>query len=897
MRSVIVDVVRHPRDMRLWPVALLTALMLSVAGCGGGGGSNSSSIPTDSPALPQPVYTGPTYGATLDEATAPQFAYEFFWAANVASNYVGIAIDDFTQFPLPSGPSTTTYSGPLGGSGVLTSNRATGGVAWYEFSYSNYGYTDSQQGPVFLNGTLTVIFTPPDQYSIGFDNYEAIEHTHDIHIQGNVVTKGSGSSTTSANLDIKDTKTGFDTYLSNLSNTTVNGEVTYKGRLYYSQAGYVDATTIVSPLSGCIEVDINYDPNECYPSNGDIALKGVGTTILHLEPLNHEDMFLGLDTNGDGIIDLGARFDETKSELDSGQHDGLTLSGPNAYALQVNDAQTGKAMSVDGRYSFMPGGWIDSYSWDLIETPPGSSATLTDTTSVEPGFTPDVAGPYLLKLTVHSDTGSSQSLLQLDVVDPTLGQGLPAFYVLPSSAAVATGSTVLIDDSLSGGLTSTGGLWALTAPSGSSATLSNPDGPYPSFTPDIPGYYEVWPDPEMLGDPTVGDHMMIGVGASYYLSPAAQMLSGFEAGFDGQMQTGHFDASGFIGVAGLADVAGSNGEVWLLQRIAGSHAGFRNPSFLSFPSGAHPVPRSGLNDDMEAVDLNGDGLTDIVALAHQSTSQLGAVVFLSQPDGSYQSSSLDTAIGGCSQGMGMGPLVASSPSTTMSVVLFDRCNSTLDTYVWNGSVFAAPVQVASVPTGALSFQLGDVTGDGKADAIFCVNGSSSSNAELVVEPGDGTGNFGTASSYSLHGKSCGFIRVADLANNGRGDVVVTDDSYVEVFMQASNGTLSANSPLSTENGAVDITIADFNKDGYPDIAVVDTCNSNCPGGESEILTGIYWGSNSGPTGSEFIEPATSLLGSTASGTALAAGDLDGDGLPDLVLNTGVLYFLYDEPLN
>lgn len=78
-----------------------------------------------------------------------------------------------------------------------------------------------------------------------------------------------------------------------------------------------------------------------------------------------------------------------------------------------------------------------------------------------------------------------------------------------------------------------------------------------------------------------------------------------------------------------------------------------------------------------------------------------------------------------------------------------------------------------------------------------------------------------------------------------------------------------------------ILTADFNKDGLPDLAAI---NNNLSGSPAEAALLIYPGNATGGFGAPI--KAMMLQGSDASFVAFAAGDLNGDGFPDLAATGG-----------
>lgn len=128
-----------------------------------------------------------------------------------------------------------------------------------------------------------------------------------------------------------------------------------------------------------------------------------------------------------------------------------------------------------------------SYSWVLATTPPGSTATLQNGQTIQPTFTPDLAGDYRLSLVVTDSLGCASAP---DTVLVSTTNSVPVADAGPDKTVSILGSTV----QLFGGSSydpegdAIDYAWTLIQkPAESSTTLVDPRTAAPSFIADLHG--------------------------------------------------------------------------------------------------------------------------------------------------------------------------------------------------------------------------------------------------------------------------------------------------------------------------------------------------------------------------------------------------------------------------
>jgi hypothetical protein len=173
--------------------------------------------------------------------------------------------------------------------------------------------------------------------------------------------------------------------------------------------------------------------------------------------------------------------------------DDCTTSQPAPIANAGEDQQVmpGASIILNGSASTSSAGTLRSFRWSFISLPAGSRATLSNSNAVNPTFTTDVAGNYVVSLVVGN--GCRESSPDTVTVKAGSASGNLQPVARPgASRTVPSRKPVTLDGSESSdpdrdSLTFS---WSFTSvPSGSLAVLSNPIAVRPTFTPDQDGDY------------------------------------------------------------------------------------------------------------------------------------------------------------------------------------------------------------------------------------------------------------------------------------------------------------------------------------------------------------------------------------------------------------------------
>ncbi len=225
----------------------------------------------------------------------------------------------------------------------------------------------------------------------------------------------------------------------------------------------------------------------------------------------------------------------------------------------------------------------------------------------------------------------------------------------------------------------------------------------------------------------------------------------------------------------------------------------------------------------------------------------------------------------------------------LAVAQFNQTQQNIQGFVTelsgNGDgTFQKPVATPTSDVGISELVSADFTGNSHADlASADVNG----NGGIAVFLGSGNGMFGSPIDSFMAGATLpmnpGPLATGDFNRDGKMDLIVGSEnngnnaSPLYVLLSQGDGTFKANFIYNLAYGFVpDVAVADFNHDGFLDLAVTT---------QNELL--VFSGKGDGTF--QVPVPYTNTALFTNS---VAVGDFNGDGKPDIVVGTagGVLFY-------
>jgi hypothetical protein len=444
-------------------------------------------------------------------------------------------------------------------------------------------------------------------------------------------------------------------------------------------------------------------------------------------------------------------------------------TAPVASAGADQTITTGSLVTLDGSGSSDADGDALTYSWSFISNP--GNAVLSGSTAVNPMFTPNVDGTYVLRLVVNDGTEDSTADTVTVTVSPAAATGFHPYVKFPTGSrpsAVAIGdinndgkNDVVMSTSYYFDAANDYHIFLFIQNSSGQLELS---GKYRTS-----GSYNRAPDTIDIGDVNNDGLNDVVVGNSKLnIEVFLQKATG---GFGPSVKYATVDSTK-IKIAdfnndGLNDVAGigwgTNTATLFFQDDSGA---FGSPVTYSVTHGGY--------DDLDAGDVNNDGLIDIVVMSGQTYAIPNVGVRIQRNDGTFE-----------------------------SAAYYDLVNN----------------------VNSKGVAVGDVNGDSLSDVVISYGGNRpSSKIGIFYQNGSGTLDAAVSnSSYDCPEP----VEIADIDSDGRNDIVVVHGGWntVGVYHQRSDGSLMTEKlyalPYATHYNPHGLDVGDINNDGRNDIVTAN----------------------------------------------------------------------------
>jgi flagellin len=275
-------------------------------------------------------------------------------------------------------------------------------------------------------------------------------------------------------------------------------------------------------------------------------------------------------------------------------------------------------------------------------------------------------------------------------------------------------------------------------------------------------------------------------------------------------------------------------------------------------------------------DLNGDGILDLVSAGTDSSNGY-ATVRLGLGNGNFATATAFSTEVGASFALSLGDLNDDGVLDLVTAGVDDSYNgfTTFRLGLGNGN-FGTATSFSTEDWGSFALALGDLNGDGILDLVTAGQ-DRSFNGYATVRLGLGNGNFGTATAFSTEGNASLALSLGDLNGDDVLDLVTAgyDDSnngYATVRLGLGDGNFGTATAFSTEGRAsYALSLGDLNGDGVLDL--VSAGQDDSFNGYATVRLGL---------GNGNFGTATAFSTEGLASNALSLGDLNGDGVLDLV---------------
>ncbi len=309
------------------------------------------------------------------------------------------------------------------------------------------------------------------------------------------------------------------------------------------------------------------------------------------------------------------------------------------------------------------------------------------------------------------------------------------------------------------------------------------------------------------------------------------------------------------------------------------------PDLLSVPAGdqiaialgighgafATPTIIDGMIPPVSIVDVDHDGKLDLVA-----TSGFNVRVALGDGHGAF-ATPIDSSFSHLAKRVVVGDCDGDSIPDAIGSRMFGGAETFMFVKGAGNGTFVAPTPIFAGGLTADEFALADIDHDGKLDLVATLHDATLAT-QLAVLINQGGGNFASPAFVSVPAHTLARLEIGDVTGDGRADVLLISsdpqapqpNGAVWLLSGTSSGTLASPSLLANTNSPSDFHASDFDGDGHLDV-LFSTSGNQSPAPEFVALRSLGGGA---------FAPAIRTP-TVLDVMRFAIADWSGDGKPDL----------------